>query len=96
MKIAIIGGTNIETLPIRYREQAVSTPYGDVVVFKGKLKEGNEVIFLSRHGVLYAHDPGEINYRANIRRRVRLLHAARRILPDQRLHGLHQGPRVLL
>ena len=43
MKIAIIGGTNIETLPIRYREQAVSTPYGDVVVFKGKLKEGNEV-----------------------------------------------------
>ena len=66
MKIAIIGGTNIETLPMRYREQAVSTPYGDVVVFKGKLKEGNEVIFLSRHGVLYARDPGEINYRANI------------------------------
>ena len=66
MKIAIIGGTNIETLPIRYREQAVSTPYGDVVVFKGKLKEGNEVIFLSRHGVLYARDPSEINYRANI------------------------------
>ena len=66
MKIAIIGGPNIETLPIRYREQAVSTPYGDVVVFKGKLKEGNEVIFLSRHGVLYARDPSEINYRANI------------------------------
>ena len=66
MKIAIIGGTNIETLPMRYREQAVSTPYGDVVVFKGKLKEGNEVIFLSRHGVLYANDPGYINYRANI------------------------------
>lgn len=66
MKIAIIGGTNIETLPIHYKEQAVSTPYGDVVVFKGKLKEGNEVIFLSRHGVLYAHDPGDINYRANI------------------------------
>ena len=41
MKIAIIGGTNIETLPMRYKEQAVSTPYGDVVVFKGKLKEGN-------------------------------------------------------
>ncbi len=66
MKIAIIGGTNIETLPMRYREQAVSTPYGDVVVFKGKLKEGNEVIFLSRHGVLYANDPSNINYRANI------------------------------
>lgn len=66
MRIAIIGGTNIETLPIRYREQAVSTPYGDVVVFRGTLKEGNEVIFLSRHGVLYAHDPGDINYRANV------------------------------
>ena len=40
MKIAIIGGNNIETLPISYREQAVSTPYGDVVVFKGKLIGG--------------------------------------------------------
>lgn len=66
MKIAIIGGTSIQKLPIRYREQAVSTPYGDVVVFKGKLKEGIEVIFLSRHGVLSADDPGDINYRANV------------------------------
>ena len=27
MKFGIIGGTNIETLPIPYFEQAVSTPY---------------------------------------------------------------------
>ena len=66
MKIAIIGGTNIETLPIPYHEQAVSTPYGDVIVFHGALEDGVEVIFLSRHGVLYALDPGKINYRANV------------------------------
>lgn len=66
MKLAIIGGTNIETLPIPYREQAVSTPYGDVVVFRAALEGGNEVLFLSRHGVLYGLDPGQINYRANV------------------------------
>lgn len=65
MKFAIIGGTNIETLPIPYHEQAVSTPYGDVVVFRATL-DGHEFIFLSRHGVLYSFDPGQINYRANI------------------------------
>lgn len=65
MKFAIIGGTNIETLPIPYREQAVSTPYGDVVVFRAQL-DGHEFLFLSRHGVLYRYDPGQINYRANI------------------------------
>lgn len=65
MKFAIIGGTNIEALPIPYREQAVSTPYGDVVVFRAEL-DGVEFLFLSRHGVLYSFDPGQINYRANI------------------------------
>ena len=66
MQYAIIGGTNIETLPLPFREEAVSTPYGDVVVLRARLPEGNEVIFLSRHGVLYEHDPTKINYRANI------------------------------
>lgn len=65
MKFAIIGGTNIETLPIPYREEAVSTPYGDVVVFRAAV-DGHEFFFLSRHGVVYRRDPGEINYRANI------------------------------
>lgn len=66
MKFAIIGGTNIETLPIPYYEQAVSTPYGDAVVCHGQLEDGNEVLFLPRHGVLNDVDSCRINYRANI------------------------------
>lgn len=65
MKFGIIGGTNIEALPIPYFEQAVSTPYGDVVVFRAHLDD-HEFVFLSRHGVLYSFDPGQINYRANV------------------------------
>ena len=66
MKYAIIGGNNVEALPIPYREEVVGTPYGDVVIFRGTLDCGEEVIFRFRHGVLYRHDPPDINYRANI------------------------------
>ena len=66
MKFAIIGGTNIESLPIPYTEEAIGTPYGDVVIYRGKLECGQEVIFRFRHGVLFHHDPANINYRANI------------------------------
>ena len=66
MKYAIIGGTNIESLPIPYREEVVGTPYGDVVIYRGMLDCGQEVIFRFRHGVLFRHDPADINYRANI------------------------------
>ncbi|MEZ4627644.1 MAG: MTAP family purine nucleoside phosphorylase [Eubacteriales bacterium] len=66
MKYAIIGGNNVEALPIPYTEEAIGTPYGDVVIFRGKLDCGEEVIFRFRHGVLYRHDPPDINYRANI------------------------------
>ena len=44
MKFAIIGGTNIESLPIPYTEEAIGTPYGDVVIYRGKLECGQEVI----------------------------------------------------
>ncbi len=66
MKFAIIGGTNMEVLPIPYREEVIGTPYGDVVIFRGTLGCGTEVIFRFRHGVLFRHDPSDINYRANI------------------------------
>lgn len=67
MRFAIIGGTNIETLPIPSREEAVSTPYGDVVLFRASLPEdGPEIVFLSRHGVLTLSDPAQVNYRANV------------------------------
>lgn len=66
MRFAIVGGTNIETLPIPYHEEAISTPYGDVVVYRGKLEDGHEIIFRARHGVLTYSDPPHINYRANV------------------------------
>ncbi len=66
MRYAIVGGTNIETPPVPYREQAVTTPYGDVVVYRCTLPENREMIFLARHGVLFNSDPPDINYRANV------------------------------
>lgn len=65
MRFAIIGGTNIEEPPIPYHEEAISTPYGDVVIFRGKLEDDHEIIFRVRHGVLSRSDPAQINYRAN-------------------------------
>ncbi|MDO4493234.1 MAG: MTAP family purine nucleoside phosphorylase [Clostridia bacterium] len=66
MKLAIIGGTNIATLPIPYTEEAVSTPYGDAVVYHGTIDGTHEVLFLSRHGVLKDCDAAHVNYRKNI------------------------------
>ncbi len=66
MKYAIIGGNNVEALPIPYKEELIKTPYGDIVIFRGMLDCGEEVIFRYRHGVLSRHDPPDINYRANI------------------------------
>ena len=66
MRLAIIGGTNIETPPIPYHEEAISTPYGDVAIYRGELPDGGEVIFRSRHGVFSYSDPPHINYRANV------------------------------
>lgn len=66
MKYAIIGGTNMENPPLAYREDIVGTPYGDVVLYRGALDCGTEILFRSRHGVLYRNDPPDINYRGNI------------------------------
>lgn len=66
MKFAIIGGTNIETLPIPSKEIAVTTPYGDAVIQRAVTEDGNEILFLSRHGVLHSCDAARVNYRANI------------------------------
>lgn len=66
MRFALIGGTNIETPPVPFREKAISTPYGDVVYLNAVLESGKEVVFLPRDGVLGPVDPSEVNYRANI------------------------------
>ncbi|MBQ2770247.1 MAG: MTAP family purine nucleoside phosphorylase [Clostridia bacterium] len=66
MKYGIIGGTYIESIPGPYVERAVSTPYGDIVVLERQLDNGDTMYFLSRHGVMYEHEPSRINSRANV------------------------------
>lgn len=69
MKYAIIGGNFIDTLPIPSRQEAVSTPYGDVAVCRAILDDdpAKEIIFRPRHGILaQTIDPSEVNYRGNL------------------------------
>jgi 5'-methylthioadenosine phosphorylase len=66
---AIIGGTNLTSLPnlTDVRQETVTTPYGDpsAAIKIGKVG-GNEVAFLPRHGDPHMLAPHKINYRANI------------------------------
>jgi len=66
IKIAIIGGSGIETLDFikGFRSHMVSTDYGDVPVSEGTVA-GKEIVFQMRHGKEYVL-PSHINYRANM------------------------------
>ena len=66
-KIAIIGGTGIyspETLQ-GFEEKVIDTPYGQALCNIGELA-GNQVVFITRHGVGHKTAPHKVNYRANI------------------------------
>ena len=66
-KIAIIGGTGVEN-PEKFPnfvEKIIETPYGQAKCKIGELN-GNQVVFLSRHGVDHGIAPHKINYRANM------------------------------
>ena len=66
-KIAIIGGTGIyspETLQC-FEEKVIQTPYGAALCNIGTMC-GNQVIFITRHGVGHKTAPHKVNYRANI------------------------------
>lgn len=66
-KIAIIGGSGVynpETLQ-GFKKLHIDTPYGPAECVHG-VKDGNEVTFISRHGVGHTVPPHMINYRANI------------------------------
>lgn len=69
MTLAIIGGTGltqIDDIQINGQEQ-LSTPFGapSAPFIKGELN-GQEIIFLARHGNPHTFPPHKINYRANI------------------------------
>ena len=66
-KIAVIGGTGVgdpKTLK-SFKKMIVQTPYGPTEVNMGKIN-GNQVIFIARHGVGHSVPPHKVNYRANI------------------------------
>ena len=61
-KLGIIGGTSLgdSKLFAEYKEEVISTEWGDAVVYIG------EAIFLQRHGISRTVPPHKINYRANL------------------------------
>ena len=66
-KIAIIGGTGIyspEALQ-GFAEKIIDTPYGQALCNIGEIA-GNQVVFITRHGVGHKTAPHKVNYRANI------------------------------
>ncbi len=66
MIVGIIGGSGVYD-PDLFQTvmDIVETPYGQVTLYRGKY-EGQEVIFLPRHGKGHSVPPHAINYRANI------------------------------
>lgn len=67
-KIAIIGGTgfgNPEVLGVKFEKQIVHTPYGDALCHIGEIA-GNQVVFITRHGLGHKIAPHKVNFRANI------------------------------
>lgn len=66
-KIAIIGGTGIYSPKALngFEQKIVETPYGQALCNIGQMA-GNQVIFITRHGVGHKTPPHKVNYRANI------------------------------
>ena len=66
-KIAIIGGTGVYSPDALagFKEKVIATPYGDALCKIGTL-HGNQVVFITRHGVGHSVPPHKVNYRANI------------------------------
>lgn len=66
MIIAIIGGSGVYDPDLfQTKECEIETPYGEVIYYRG-FYDGEEIIFLPRHGKGHTVPPHLINYRANI------------------------------
>lgn len=62
---AIIGGTGVYDTGFKSRKEIISTRYGDVEVDIVNIN-GEEIVFLPRHGKNHSVPPHLINYRANL------------------------------
>jgi len=65
MTVAIIAGTAIYDVPGKTLvPETVETPYGPALVYR---VEGEDLVFLARHGISHDTPPHKVNYRANIK-----------------------------
>jgi 5'-methylthioadenosine phosphorylase len=68
--LAIIGGSGLYQLSglTPTRRKAMRTPYGEPsgALTYGRIGEGEEIVFLARHGYGHTLAPHRINYRANM------------------------------
>jgi 5'-methylthioadenosine phosphorylase len=66
-RVAIIGGTGIYDIPgVELEERVVDTVYGPALVHIGR-GDGDDLVFLARHGPDHRTPPHRINYRANLK-----------------------------
>lgn len=67
MRIAIIGGSGVYDpgILVHIREEKIETPYGTAFLKIGSY-QGEEIVFLNRHGEKHSVPPHRVNYRANI------------------------------
>ena len=67
MKIGIIGGSGLDDPDIikDLKSQIWATPYGETTIKSGRLN-GNDIIFVPRHGNHHQFSPTHVNYRANV------------------------------
>lgn len=66
VKVAIIGGTGLETLLKDAKQVQMETPHGPPPPISVGELEGKPVAFLPRHGVHHSLPPHKVNYQANI------------------------------
>ena len=62
---AIIGGTGVYSMSDEQRLETVKTPYGNIDVHFSRIN-GQDIVFLARHGSNHASPPHKVNYRANM------------------------------
>ena len=67
MKRALVGGTGFYDMTYLEapRAQIIRTPFGSTTMYIGRY-QGEEIVFLPRHGAEHNRLAHEINYRANI------------------------------
>lgn len=73
ISLAIIGGTGVYDPKLLENVQRleIDTRYGTALLTKGVF-QGQEAVFLARHGVKHGTPPHKVNYRANIAALVKL------------------------